>query len=126
MTRRKSKPVATPTDLPAHGDCYKWALDWLLAHHDITDAFLVHGRPTRTIEPYCQFGHAWIELGEYVIDHDKLVHHSLYYSIGKINPEHSTHYPMRTAFKMMLQHKHYGPWVGVDAPVEARTQPTDQ
>jgi len=102
------------------GDCYEWALTWLLAHQHISDAKLVHGRATLTRAPFCQFGHAWIELNEYVLDHDKCVPKKLYYEVGKIDAPHSIVYEQHTAFALAARNRHCGPWEGVDAPVKIK------
>lgn len=114
---KESKAVPTPDDLERVGNCYENAVLFILANSWLRGAFLVHGRPIRAVEPFCQYGHAWIELGESVIDVGTGFHvpKSRYYEVGKIDPDLCVKYPFLTALKMAKEFGHYGPWEGVDA-----------
>jgi hypothetical protein len=107
--------VPTP-DLPAEGDCYELAFGQVLALHFSAEPMLVHGRPTLTRPPFCQYGHAWVEVGDLVLDPSgKAIPKALYYAVGKIDPALCVRYTAQQALKCSWKHKHYGPWEGVDA-----------
>ena len=85
------------------GDCYEAAANALLVSGfasgvDLPDeAVLVHGRPTLTREPFEEYGHAWLELGDVVFEvangRDIFVRRERYYEVGRIDPEHFTPFP---------------------------------
>lgn len=109
-----AKAVRTP-DLPATGDCYRVALQMLWV---LPGWVLVHGRPTMTREPFCQYGHAWVEDPDRrtVIDpQGYVVAREIYYEAGSIDPELSFVYTAAEARKKLVEFEHYGPWEGVDA-----------
>jgi hypothetical protein len=121
--------IPTPDDLLAEGNCYENALNYVL---NVTseDLVLVHGRPTLTRAPYCQYGHAWVEQGNFCIDGGFLVviPKALYYMAGTIDPDMCLFYMPEEARVMVLQFKHYGPWEGVDgvAPSENFADDTEE
>lgn len=81
------------------------------------DAKLVHGRPYLTREPFCQFGHAWIENDDVCIDASTLleVPRNVYYAVGRIDSALCFTYTFEQMRRKLLEFKHYGPWEGVDA-----------
>lgn len=117
MIRREPQATPTPEHLARPGNCYQEAFDLVLQLHRVMNATLVHGRPTLTIEPFCQYGHAWVEVGDAVIDPKAgAVPKDMFYLIGKIERVLCTRYTGQQALEMSLKHEHYGPWEGVDAP----------
>lgn len=124
----KDRMIPTPDNLSAEGDCYENALNLVL--NITSDAVvLVHGRPTLTRAPFCQYGHAWIEQGNYCIDGGSLVvvPKALYYQAGTIDPELCIFYTPEEARVMVLENKHYGPWEGIDSvgPIEGSDDDDD-
>ena len=99
------------------GNCYEAAASALLFRRQFADWVLVHGHPTRTIEPYCQFGHAWLEQGDTVFDaaSRKVLRRNVYYQAGQIDYRDNRLYtePEARAFIQLTQH--WGPWEGPDA-----------
>ena len=115
---KRKGPVATPSDAPAHGNCYADA------GGEVTQPFggaykswdLVHGRPRlRGHGP--EFGHAWLEKGNQVHDPSSgtTIDRAAYYTMGKIDYRHNLVYTAAEAAKFILTHEHWGPWEGVDA-----------
>lgn len=120
-------PTPTPDDLPREGSCYVDCAETLMEMHD--DGWeLVHGRPTRTKPPFCEFGHAWLEHAGrgLVLDvaGNKAFRIADYYAVGRIDPAVCRRYSAARARQLLLSHGHYGPWEGVDAvpPVERATK----
>ena len=115
----RSTAVETPRHLTPTGDCYAFAFAYLLAH-PYEDLTLVHGRPRLQREPYCEFGHAWIESadGASVLDENTRgwFPRWLYHAIGQV--KHCVRYTAQQAREHAWQTEHSGPWAGVDA-VEA-------
>ena len=107
------------------GDCYEAAANALLVSGfasgvDLPDeAVLVHGRPTLTREPFEEYGHAWLELGDVVFEvangRDIFVRRERYYEVGRIDPEQCLRYTKEQARKFVLYFCHYGPWEGPEA-----------
>jgi hypothetical protein len=109
----------------SEGLCYERAAEWLLnlLPADQHGCVLVHGRPTLQIEPYIEYGHAWIErphvLGPTeVVDPSQdlhkptIIHANLYYALGRIDYRQCLVYTAREARQFLLQTQHYGPWEG--------------
>lgn len=73
---------------------------------------LVHGRPTLHIEPFIEYGHAWVEKGDLVMDFTCgfIGPRMLYYDLGKIDSQQSVAYTRDQALDRMLVSGHYGPW----------------
>ncbi len=115
MSPAKTKAVPTPDDLPAPGNCYQDHFEL------IADAEkpwrLVHGRPTLTVPPYCQFGHAWLELDDTVFDitNGYSGPRDVYYALGKIDLANNKYYTKGRAINLARKHMHYGPWEGPDS-----------
>lgn len=120
------------------GECYAAAgaalMDaWMLGEAD--DLVLVHGRPTLQVEPFCEYGHAWIErtLTAGVLDGEEIrvvicrdaetgttLIRELYYAVGKIDPAACFRYDFSALQRWVQKTGHWGPWEGPDAcgPVE--------
>lgn len=98
------------------GDCYEVALGVLLDFGSGSDAVLCHGVPLGTggEAKGLRFGHAWVEVGDMVIDrsngHDVEMPRVLYYAIGNIEPERVRRYNWREAAERALSTEHSGPW----------------
>lgn len=94
-----------------HGDCYQVAYGLVFQIHG---SLLAHGEVTGTKGPHSgkRFGHAWIEIGDFVLDcangNNSIVPHELYYAIGKCRG--ITRYTVEEAAKSARTHGHYGPW----------------
>ena len=92
------------------GDCYEAAGQFVLDHRFMT---LVHGTCTGTgpIQGIA-FGHAWAEDGDLCFDvangHQLVIRKELYYAIGKCRDVVT--YPGNEVPKLLLTHKHWGPW----------------
>ena len=109
----------TPEHLEATGDCYREAFKaltrFILSGQE--GWAVVHGRPTLQVEPFCQYGHAWLELGDivYAASTGSIFPKSLYYAAGKIDPANNHVYDKDQVRRMILDFRHYGPWEGPDA-----------
>ena len=110
----------------ADGECYENAASMLVMRNlssvKLTEnARLVHGRPTLQCEPFIEYGHAWIEDGDLVIDpsvdamNPTTMPRFLYYSLGKIDHEQCLVYTKEEARRWLLAYMHYGPWEGPEA-----------
>lgn len=110
--------IPTPRDLPAEGNCYEKSYNMILWSGVWQKLVLVHGRPTLTRPPFCQFGHAWLETGHMVYDaaSGKWAPRAIYYAAGNIDPDLCHIYTREQATALLRRHGHYGPWEGVDAP----------
>lgn len=108
------------------GDCYKANAQALEAHNlgnhimppAIGDAVLVHGRPTLQVEPFVEYGHAWLEMdGKYCYDGETKQLHpkKMFYELGKIKEEDCLVYTYEQMEEFKLSHNHYGPWEGPEA-----------
>jgi hypothetical protein len=103
---------------PKMGNCYQNAYQALFdGKHD--DWTMVHGRPTLVVDPYIEFGHAWLESpdGMWVYDAEtkNYLKREHYYACGKISPTKSHTYTKLEAVKWSIKTRHYGPWEGPDA-----------
>ena len=100
------------------GDCYETAgrivTDELIKGSN-KDIILVHGivtgqGPIRGI----QYGHAWVEEGDEVIDNSNgrnlRLPKILYYALGNIDPESTFRYTMEEARRKILDNGNWGPW----------------
>lgn len=100
------------------GDCYSAAfrtLEQLHARgHD--GARLVHGLVTGTGGPMAgeRFAHAWVEIGDVVIDNSNgqstHTRYEPYYAIGDIDARELIRYSLEEARRALLEQLHYGPW----------------
>ena len=94
------------------GDCYVAAGRYIMDNHN-PKLVLVHGIVTGQGDiAGIQFGHAWVEDGDMVIDtsngRDIQLPKQLYYALGNI--ETTKRYTMEKAMEKMLKIGHYGPW----------------
>jgi len=127
------------------GDCYASAgrhlMDAWIADRE-QGMTLVHGRPTLTVEPFAEYGHAWIEflvpmekLGEltgkkcelvmvYDTESEGVFPRELYYRVGQIDPEKCFRYDIDQMRHWVLSTGHWGPWEGPEAcgPVDDRNK----
>lgn len=95
------------------GDCYQAAGRLIMKY--IGKGKLVHGMvngqgPLKGI----RFGHAWVEVGNNVLDHSnnkkQSIPKKLYYAMGRINPRECKYYDYGEAAKFMVDKGHWGPW----------------
>lgn len=97
-----------------NGDCYqvagRAAMD---AMGDVPGFLVAHGTvvgqgPVSGV----QFGHAWIEIGDTVIDMSNGLNATMqvdaYYALGKITDV--SKYTAREAMNLMVETGHFGPW----------------
>jgi hypothetical protein len=96
------------------GDCYEASGRQILDNqYKDKDLVLVHGIVTGqgAIEGI-QFGHAWVEKGNTVIDKSNgrsiELPKAVYYALGKIKK--TKRYTVAEAVKKMLDTGHFGPW----------------
>jgi hypothetical protein len=100
--------------MTGEGDCYEAAAKLLYAHRSCPGIVLVHGTVTGQ-GPIAgmRYGHAWIEIGDVVLDPSNgrfvCARKSAYYAVGEIN-EPLTRYAFEEAARQMLETRHYGPW----------------
>ena len=108
----KLKQLLLEADL---GDCYQAAGNLAISFVGDPKAKLVHGMvngqgPLEGI----RFGHSWVEYGDKVLDHSngekREIPKSVYYALGKVNPEENKYYTPKDAIKWMMKVKHWGPW----------------
>ena len=98
----------------AKGDCFEAAGKWIMANDLGTNARVVHGEVTgQGALEGVKFGHAWIEIGETVLEvangNNLKLPKAVYYAIGNIGA--NVHrYTREQALVRMLKFKHYGPW----------------
>ena len=124
------------------GDCYEATANALLMPSfagglDLPEnAVLVHGRPTLTVEPFTEFGHAWIEYSRELplpptpgmpatitswtcLDVANGGHREIprvmYYRVGNVDEAKCLRYTRDEARAFLLSHGHYGPWEGPEA-----------
>lgn len=96
------------------GDCYEAAAQLLYAHRSWPGVWLVHGTVTGQ-GPIAgvRYGHAWVEIGDVVIDPSNrrfvVARKSVYYAAGEIT-ESVERYTFLEAARQMLETGHYGPW----------------
>ncbi len=95
------------------GRCYELAGRWLLDHSDDDDALLVHGHIYNPFEGgnYSELDHAWIVKADQVWDPTlgKWWNKEAYYQLFRVE-EYAT-YTFEEMAKLMLQTKHWGPWL---------------
>ncbi len=112
------------------GQCYSSAgeamMDAWMSASD-RNYVLVHGRPTLTVEPFIEYGHAWLEFREVLhgssIELDMcldtetgtVVPQSIYYDAGNISPDSCHYYDMAELRAWVVKTGHWGPWEGPDA-----------
>ncbi len=99
----------------AMGDCYQAAGNLAISFVGDPKAKLVHGMVNGqgSLEGI-RFGHSWVEYGDKVLDHSngekREIPKSVYYVLGKVNPEENKYYTPKDAIKWMMKSKHWGPW----------------
>jgi hypothetical protein len=108
----------------AEGNCYELAGRFVLDRPG-EGWVLCHGRPTLQRKPYCEYGHAWAELGveqgqafgPVVFDPstETTMPRAMYYAIGRINPDDVNRYDYEQARRWLTISLVWGPWEGVDA-----------
>ena len=117
--------------MKGEGDCYEAAAKLLYAHRSCPGIVLVHGTVTGQ-GPIAgiRYGHAWIEIGDVVLDpsNRRLVcaRKSAYYAAGEIR-EPLSRYDFEAAARQMLETRHYGPWETrsiLTHPAGAKRSPT--
>jgi hypothetical protein len=109
------------------GSCYAAAM-LMLENTDlpIETCRLCHGVARLTVPPYCEFGHAWVEVedgGTFIFDGrfpTTWVPKSVYFAVGQIRLENVKRYTLSEARKMVLETEHYGPWDTVVASAAHR------
>jgi hypothetical protein len=100
--------------MTGEGDCYEAAAKLLHAHRSCPGIVLVHGTVTGQ-GPIAgiRYGHAWIEVGDVVLDPSNgrfvCARKSAYYAAGEIR-EPLSRYDFEAAARQMLETRHYGPW----------------
>jgi len=102
------------------GDCYKAnGILFMCAMLGVEDAFLVHGTITPILGPLAgvTHGHAWIEVGDQIIDvsnkKDRRIPRSIYHAIAGFdeNAQGSfTKYSLDHFARLIAKHKHWGPF----------------
>lgn len=106
------------------GDCYESAGryvmdDWMFGGDG--SPTLVHGRPTLQVDPFCEYGHAWVEFTkqdgagrpvELVLDTERsvVIPKDLYYQIGRIDPAQCLRYSFQEMRAWIARTGHWGPW----------------
>jgi hypothetical protein len=113
---------------PRKGRCYERSFQALLDTH--SGWTLVHGRPTLTVDPFIEYGHAWLESPDgfwcYNAETRDVITASLFYDVGNIRrePDRLFKYTKTQAATMALKFQHYGPWEGPEAcpPIKRRTK----
>ena len=97
------------------GDCFRVHANALLDNPEFEDALIVHGYPHLRRPPYRIYAHAWIELGDEVIDLtiDFRGPKMIFYAIGNVTEVFS--YNKLELRVMLLRFRHYGPWEGPEA-----------
>jgi len=95
------------------GHCYETAAKYILDHGKSGDV-LVHGRPTLQRPPYREFGHAWVERGDLVIDKETTYRgpRAFYYMLGQIDYKKNLVYTPEEVRQFVLAYNHWGPWEG--------------
>jgi hypothetical protein len=110
----------------AKGLCYPNSFQILMEVSEMPREFpnakLCHGVAVLSREPYCEFGHAWIEVevrGEiFVIDHlypDHPVSRNVYYQVGKVREHTVRRYTLNDARILSTKKNPFGPWCPVIA-----------
>ena len=109
------------------GDCYEAAgrafmnhcfgsvelLDWI----ELGPVMLVHGRPTLTVEPFIEYGHAWIEIGDVLVydaEREIVLPLAMFYQVGQIDQTKCLRYDFESVRRWTISTEHWGPWEGPD------------
>ena len=112
---QKKCPTGVSRDLEATGTCYEDAANYLLFKAP-RNAVMVHGRPRLQRPPWIRFGHAWIEVGNKIIDPSVRPpfesDRGFYYGLGDIDYKDNLVYTQDEARNYLLYAHHYGPWEG--------------
>ncbi len=97
------------------GDCYKRSAEFSL-NRPGSYGELVHGYPVLNVPPFTEFGHAWVEIGDSVIDIEFGVttRKELYYKSGKIDPSKCRRYKAAEILRYANNSGHWGPWEDED------------
>jgi len=114
--------------MEATGNCYQAAGEFLMdkafgGEHE--GLVLVHGRPTLQVEPFCEYGHAWIEyevpFGDGTMTMCRDVERGvefpvfMFYSVGNIDPDQCFRYTYPDLARWVTETGHWGPWEGPEA-----------
>lgn len=117
----------------ARGNCYAAAGAFLLdagVAGRAEGVTLVHGRPVLQVEPFCQYGHAWVEFTEVLgelggrtvavelcrdCESGVTLPRQLYYHLGRIAEEDCFRYTIDDLRRWVLETGHWGPWEGPEA-----------
>ena len=97
-----------------NGDCYEAAAMFVVAHAKSHGIRLVHGEVTGTGGEVLgiRYGHAWVELGDVVIDPSNgrcvVVRRPVYYAVGQAASTRA--YTPDQAIRFLIDTRHYGPW----------------
>lgn len=116
------------------GDCFKIAFmelitgeltKWLADQTD-HEPRMIHGvaRVTGGEHKGDPMIHAWVEVGDFVIDHGNVVTATTFYEIGQIDASQHVTYTLREAFEKAEQFMHYGPWHDLPKGVRYRNPAT--
>ena len=114
------------------GNCYEVAGCYLLdawTRGEAGNLVLVHGRPTLQVTPFCEYGHAWIEIAQNLerlgakaelvlcLDTESgvLVPRELFYKVGRIDPASCLRYRIEDLRRWVVETGHWGPWEGPEA-----------
>ena len=76
---------------------------------------MVHGIPTLGREPFCRYGHAWLEWNGFafhpmVDEWVSFIPLDTFYRVGKIDPDENVTYDFYETRMNLLEFEHYGPW----------------
>lgn len=117
--------MTKPKKLRPKENCYKAAASLLImpGPEPLPDeAVLVHGRPVLQRKPFCEYGHAWVEIEERVVDRTNGYDgpRVVYYALGQIDWRNCLLYTRNEARAFVVTTEHFGPWEGPDA--DARTR----
>ncbi|HUT57210.1 MAG TPA: hypothetical protein VNA25_04980 [Phycisphaerae bacterium] len=120
----------TPDHIPRTGDCYAKCVRYISDRRrdEAYPLLLVHGRPILQREPYCEYGHAWIEYddpddGQRMVidpqagsmDEPVIMPAILYYGVGSIRWQDTVVYTYVDTCAALIKTGHFGPWEGPDA-----------
>jgi len=96
---------------PSEGTCFESAGRWLLKEPHLKEARLAHGLVNGTGRASGQsFAHAWIEIGDVVIDTESgwIGRREEYYGLGEVREVRL--YELDEMVKKVLKSRHWGPW----------------
>ncbi len=108
------------------GDCFELSANFMIDtccfDEEKQKAFrLVHGKPTLTVPPYIQYGHAWILLTDTQVL-DLTIQRSApkdrYYAKGRIKEEDCFVYTFAEMKALVNKTGHLGPWDLVESDEE--------